>query len=168
MKKRVIIFFSLVIISFLTGCNRCISQDGISTHVIQAIHIRCESYDTVTERRYTTPEKIRFILLCIRKLGPDFPAQTDVEALEGKTLCITLTRTDGKTTTYQIKNNLYIQKNNSPWRQISLDNATGFYQLITLIPSDAPQSRLRQMPEPSPALRIYSPVLREFRLCKKS
>ena len=157
MKKWVKIFFVLVIISLFSGCRQGFSQKSTSSNLVSSITITCESCGNFSRRDYSSPEKMRLILLCIRKLGPDFPARTDVDAIAGKTLCITLSCADGSRITYRIKNNQYIQKNAGQWRQINLDNASGFFQLIMNTPSDE-ISRISQDPLPEgQGRRAYFP-----------
>ena len=135
-------FLSLLVIIFiLTGCSSNRSQCSVASSLVKQATITCESCDVFSRRDYTSPEKLRLILLCIRRLGPDFPPKVDAQALEGKTLRITLTCADGSLVTYRIKNNQYLRKNDGPWRQINADSASGFYQLIMMLPSDEDADR---------------------------
>lgn len=158
MKKPVKIFFLLVIFSLLGGCSRTFSQNQFATHVVTEITVTCETCEDFTQRYYASPEKVRAILLCIRKLGPDFPAQTDVDAIPGKTLSITLGCTDGSRVTYRIRNNQFIQKNGGTWRRINQKNALGFYQLILGIDSDPEQRTRWDLLPASAARRVYFPA----------
>lgn len=163
MKKWVIFLFSLVIFSSLSGCGRVYSQKSVGAFLVNRIHLHCDSCDTALDRYYSDPEKLRIILLCIRQLGPDFPTAEDVEALAGKTLALTLYCADGTTHTYRIKNNQYLQKDAGPWRQINADHASGFYQLLTILPPDVTDAGRQAPSDSSRAYRVYSPVLRGMR-----
>lgn len=136
MKKWAKIFFLLVIISVFSGCGQGFSQKSVTSILVSGIQISSEDGDQPFRRNYTSPEKMRLILLCIRSLGPDFPAKTDVEAIAGNDLTITLGCADGSRITYRIRNNQYLQKNSGDWRQINSESAAGFYQLIAQMPSD--------------------------------
>lgn len=144
MKKWVKILLFLVIISLISGCTSRFSQDSAASSMVTSITVTCESCDSFLQRDYATPEKVRLILLCIRRLGPDFPVNEDVDALKGKTMCITLTCADNSITTYRIKNNLFVQKNAGHWRQIDPESAAGFYQLILQTPSDEDTDKVRK------------------------
>lgn len=160
MKKCLFFFFSLVIISSISGCGQVYSQKGIGSQMVQEIQIHCDNCSGALDLRCTEPEGVRTILLCIRALGPDFPARTNVDALTGKTLTITLRCTDGSWQVYRIRNNQYLQKNNGPWRQINMQNASGLYQLLLTL-ADEPSAEARDpLSGLSPADRIYSPALR--------
>ena len=168
MKKWVKFFLILAIIFTCSGCNRSFSQSSVASSMVSSITVTCESCDSFTRRDYSSPEKLRLILLCIRQLGPDFPAKTDVDALAGKTLHISLTCTDGNRITYRIKNNQYLRKNGGPWRQINGNSASGFYQLLLMLPEDG-SSRLTQDPfQTLPGRRVYFPAIGLIRGQKKS
>ena len=166
MKRWAKFFFLLVIIFALTGCSRTLSQNSVASSLVSSITITCESCDAFTRRDFTSPEKVRLILLCIRRLGPDFPAKTDAEALEGQSLRITLTCADGSQVTYRIKNNQYLRKNGGPWRQINTDNASGFYQLLMTMPSDESPRRILPPLQGLP-VGISKPILGHFLPPKK-
>lgn len=167
MKKWAVIFLLLVIFFTFGGCRQTFSQNGIRANVVQSVHVRCEDAENVVHRQFTDPGKIRLVLLCIRKLGPDFPAGAGVEAISGRTMHITLTCADGSQTTYRLKNNLYIQKNSGTWRQISPESAIGFYQLITGLTDDSPEEPLARWPRETQAHRVYSPAIRRIRESEK-
>ena len=142
MKKILIFFFSLVISPSLCGCQAPQSADPAAASLVQALHIRCTQNGEAMEFYCTHPEKVRLILLCIRTLGPDFPARVDVEALEGRTITLSMYCADGATREYRLKNNQYLQKDHGPWRKINADHAAGFYQLLlTLADADAGMHR---------------------------
>ena len=142
MKKCMIFFFYLVIFSSLLGCGRQKSAPGIDSQLVQQIDIHCDGCPEPLALRCTQPEKMRLILLCIRRLGPDFPSRIDVEALSGKTITLSLHCTDGSQQTYRLRNQQYLQKNHGPWRQINAENAAGLYQLLlTLADPPAPEQR---------------------------
>lgn len=148
MKKWLIFFFSLVIFPSLFGCTSPPSISSVSHQLVQQIQIHCDSCETALALACTQPEKIRLILLTLRLLGPDFPARTDVEAIQGKTITLTLSCADGTRQCYRIRNNQYLQRNQGPWRQINAANANGLYQLLLLLSdSPAPESpaRLRDL-----------------------
>ena len=159
MKKCLIIFLILVMFFHFSGCAATFSQDSLTSSLVQSIHVTCESCDSFIRRDYSSPEKIRLILLCIRKLGPDFPAGSDVGTTEGKTLCLTLSDINGRHTVYRLKNNEYLQKNDSPWRKISKENATGFLQLILEMPSDEAPLFFGDTGNNRSGHRVYYPVL---------
>ncbi len=158
MKKLVKIFTILVIIFLLDGCSPPISQNSVASSIVSGITFTCESCDTLTRRVYTSPEKLRFILLCLRKLGPDFPPGVDVDAIAGKTLHIVLDCADGSRVTYRIKNNQYIRKNGGSWRKINTESVTGFFQLIMEIPGDADEDLFWDPLRNKPGRSAYFPA----------
>ena len=136
MKKWAKIFLLLVIFLAFCGCGRRFSHNSVSSSLVSAISITCEDGDSIIHRSYTSPEKVRLILLAIRSLGPDFPAKADVEAMDISVLNITLDRADGSSIRYQIRGNQFLRKGSSKWRQINSESAVNLFQLILLLPSD--------------------------------
>ena len=139
MKKWAKIFFLLVIFSLLSGCVARIPRQSVAGSTVTRIRIFCEPSQDLTHRIYTDPEKIRSVLLCIRQLGPDFPAGTDVDTLPGQTLTLTLYCADGSQVRYRLRNNQYLQKNNGVWRRINGETASGFFQLLLQTEGDPAQ-----------------------------
>lgn len=144
MKKWLIFFFSLVIFPSLFGCASTPSVSSVSQQLVQQIQIHCDGCEPPLALECTQPEKIRLILLTLRLLGPDFPARTDVDAIQGKTITLTLSCADGSRQYYRIRNHQYLQRNHGPWRKINAANANGLYQLLLfLADSPAPESPAR-------------------------
>ena len=137
MKKCMIFFFNLVIFSSLLGCASPAPISSVSRQLVHRIQISCEGCEVPLSLECTQPENIRTILLTLRLLGPDFPARTDVDAIQGKTVTLSLDCADGSRQHYRIRNNQYLQYNHGPWRQINAQNANGLYQLLLLL-ADAP------------------------------
>lgn len=158
MKSWLKVFVFLWIFSCLTGCGKVYRQKGIHTQLVQRVEIRCENCQDTLLASCDQPEKVRLILLTIRKLGPDFPAGTDTQALAGRTLTLTLHCADGSRQTYRIRNNQYLQKNDGPWRKINAEHAGGLYQLLLMLSSDSVENPSAL----TPAGRAFSPALRDL------
>lgn len=164
MRKRVLMCLMSLLMLLGTGCqqqNVDISA-GVGQQLVTGITVTCQTCDSFTQRHYSDPDKLRILLLAIRSLGPDFPARTDVDALAGKTFSIRMSCANGQQTLYTIKNNLYVQKNGGPWRQISAEKAGGIWQMILELPPDDPDAMVWDPLPATPAQRLYFPAFRRF------
>ena len=139
MKMRTAMLLLAVAI-LLAGCTAIPSREDIRGHMVTEITVTGDIGDTSTQRYYNHPDKIRMILLTIRRLGPDFPALVDVEAVEGKTLCMQMVCMDGRQIVYRIKGNLYLQKDGGAWRQVNREAVWDFSELLLQIPVDEESS----------------------------
>lgn len=161
MKSR-IVCLSFLLIFLFSGCSYRQPPGDIRPHMVSRITVTCRGCEEIIRRDYRTEEKIRFFLLALRKLGPDFPTGINVDSLSGKSIHIRMDCTDGSQVTYIIKNNQYLQKNGGQWRQISPDVLVGFGQMILQMASDeAPAMRWDPL---SPAFqhRVYCPAIRRI------
>lgn len=160
--KKTMALLCAAFLTLLCGCTGGTGRASVGSQIVTGISVTCQSSGEWVRRDYTAPEKVRLVLLVIRSLGPDFPARTDVEALAGKTMVITLHCADGSATVYRIRNNQYLQKNGGIWRQISEKKTGGLWQLIQEMPSDQEKTGERDRFAMSAAGRIYLPVLRRI------
>ena len=164
MKKPLLAWCVAAMLLILCGCQGrgMTGAAGVGGQVVTGISVTCQTCESFERREYSAPEKLRLLLLAIRSLGPDFPARVDVEALAGRTVVLRLTCANGQQTLYTIKNNQYIRKNDGIWRQISLEKAGGFWQMILELPPDAPGTGVWAPLPVTPAQRVYFPALRRI------
>ena len=151
-----------MVVFMLSGCAAASGRGDIRSQMVTRVQVQSHGSEESIQRNYIHTDKIRMCLLALRTLGPDFPAMTDVDALQGKTLVIRMYCADDSVITYRIKNNLYLQKNDGPWRRINIDQFAGFWQMVVQMASDEIPNIPTDPLAGSAAHRVYFPARRKI------
>ncbi len=145
MKKRI---FCLLLCFLLTGCSHQPERRGIASQIVKEITVSCQNGSRTVCRYYNTDEKMQRLLLYIRQLSPLFAADSDPEQLSGRTICITMTCSDGSRHIYRQKGDRYFQKGTGPWQKIGPGNTGRLWRIVLQTASDPRPPRLTDSPLP--------------------
>lgn len=134
MKKRLL--FVLVAAALLFGgCHRS-KNIGVQRNVVTRIVIECEYQGYQFRRQYTSPEKMRQVLLYIRSVRSPFTVEPGEDALMGSSIRITTVSADETTKTYHQINDRYFREGLSGWEKIDPEKAAKLWDVILTTPSD--------------------------------
>ena len=132
----------LAAVFLCAGCRAGTGREE-SWPVVSQITVTCEYEGTLTRRVYTTEEKMRQVLNCLRRLGQKSTPSIDPAALSVRTYSITLTHTDESQRLYQVKGDRYIRICREPWKQVDPERISELHLLLQNLPSDDPSVERR-------------------------
>ncbi len=137
-KSSRIIFVFWLLLSILSGCNYHDTSEnmGSSPRVVTQVDVVCQQEDTVLQRSYTHPEKMKTILMYLRLLEPLGKADTDPERIIGDAYEIRLHFSNGQQRIYRQRANRYVSKDSQPWYRVNPDHAGVLYSILQDMPSD--------------------------------
>ena len=127
-------WLALMIVSLLlcTGCSR---YDAPQTRNV-VTEIRVMDQNSLTQRHYTDPHKMRQILNSLRQTGQLTTPDTDPDRLPLDHYQIQLHHSDGTQQTWHTKGDRYIRKGTAPWQQADPDLLSQLTDLLRSLPPD--------------------------------
>ena len=129
----IVLCFLLSLVMFL-GCYP--RQDTtVQQNLVTQITITCQTDTEVIERRYTSQEKMRSVLLYIRSVDSPFDAPQQPQE-EGRQVCITTTCADQSQKVYWQMGERYFREGEGNWRLIDSEKGAYLWTIIKLLPSD--------------------------------
>ena len=157
MRKQTLVCIFLAVAALL-GCRGREPMPAPGVRLVKQIVVTCEDGADFTRRFYNTDEKMRYILHFVRSMGIQDTPDTDPETVHARTICISITFSDGSQKLYRQKGDRYFQEGTGPWREISPEKVSGLYQAILTTPSDPEEGRLFRNPHTLlPAIRSKMP-----------
>ena len=135
MKKRLLgVILGFVCVA-LTGCirDRAVS---VQSSVVTRIDITCESGPQVLQRSYTSPEKMRLLLLYIRSVSSPFASLPEPEDSGGRKISITTVSANNTTKVYRQHGERFFQEGDGGWQRIDPEKGGVLWELIQSLPSD--------------------------------
>ena len=142
MKLWTIGILLMVLCAVLFGCRRQ-TQTSVQSSVVTRIDIVCQHGDEVTTRSYTSPEKMRLILLYIRSVSSPFASLPEPEDSTVKKINITTTSANHITKIYRQHGEQYFQEGNGGWQKIDPQTGSILWELIMAIPGDGEENKLQ-------------------------
>lgn len=147
MKFRLIGIWGILVCTILVGCHR--KQDtSVQSSVVTRIDITCQQGDEVTQRSYTSPEKMRLVLLYIRSVSSPFASLPEPEDPNVKKIKITTTSVNNITKVYHQHGEQYFQEGNGGWQKINPEKGGILWELIMAIPGDGEENALQTAAPP--------------------
>ena len=134
MKKPIWVFFFLCFISFFL-CS-CAGKEAAVCPVVTQVDISCQQEDVQIHRHYTNSEKMEYVLLYLRLLGPAGLPQIDPDSIDAEEFVIQVQLLNGQTRYYRQKAHRYFSIDGGPWQSIDPAQAAGLYKLMQFVPSD--------------------------------
>ncbi len=114
MKKVALIV--LLIAVLLWGCRR--QDTTVQSNVVTQITITCQTNEELIERRYTSQEKMRSVLLYIRSVNSPFSAPEAPTEEAGEYVSITTVRADKSIKTYSQQGFGFFREGEENWKII--------------------------------------------------
>ncbi len=119
----------------LIGCGRK-NKPNVQHNVVTEITITCQADGELIQRRYTTPDKMRAVLLYIRSVRASFDAPEEPDASEGYRVQITTVSADKTVKHYYQQGQKYFQIGEERWKIIDPEKGANLWMIIKLLPSD--------------------------------
>lgn len=116
----------------LCGCSR--TQAKPVYRAVTHVDIVTKYENQLIRRHYSTPEKMRPVLLYLRLLKP-YGKPVQVEETEDVYL-ISISLSDGQRHYYRQASHKYLSKENGPWKSIDPAQAAQLYSILRELPSD--------------------------------
>ena len=120
----------------LSGGCRQKADTSVQQNVITEITITCQSETELIQRRYTSSDKMRSVLLYIRSLHAHFDAPEPPKEDAGYLVSITTVSADKTTKVYRQQGNRYFQAGENSWQIIDPEKGANLWMIIKLLPSD--------------------------------
>lgn len=133
MKKCV----SIILLALCATISGCRKQTQQTTAVVSQIAVTYEQEGALTQKVYTSSEKMRLILNALRQLGQKTSPSIDPAQATGQSYCITLTRSDGSQQIYRTKADRFILRDPGPWQQADPERIGELNQLLRSLPGDS-------------------------------
>ena len=134
--KKAIHFFVLFSFVFLilSGCNNNDSEKA-TYRAVTEIDIVTHHREGLVHRHYTTPEKMRPVLLYLRLVKPyGKPMQIQDETTD--VFLISVGLSDGQHHYYRQAQHRYFSIGSGNWREIDPEAAGKLYEIMAKLPSD--------------------------------
>ena len=125
---------AVLILLLLTGCAAKSSSGG--RFVVARITVIQSQDGLLTEKAFTSQQKMGQILNLLRSLGQQFTPPLDPDTLPEESIHIHVQFQDGSTRVYQTKSDLYIRTDHSPWQQADRGQLVKLRQLLQELASD--------------------------------
>ena len=135
MKKRFLGFLLAALCMLLFGCQRK-QSNIVQSNVVTRIDITCESAGEIIHRSYTTPDKMRLVLLYIRSVSSPFASLPEPEEPDLRKISITTVSANKTEKVYRQHGDRYFQGNAGGWQKIDPEKGGILWELIQSIPSD--------------------------------
>ena len=111
-------------------------NDTVQSSVVTRIDITCESAGEIIQRSYTSPDKMRLVLLYIRSVRSPFASLPEPEGQSLRKISITTISANNTTKCYRQHGDRYFQENAGGWQAIDPEKGGILWELIQSIPSD--------------------------------
>lgn len=135
MKKWWLIVSLAVMLLAMGGCRR--RQDTtVQRNVVTEITITCQTDTELIERRYTSQDKMRSVLLYIRSVNSPFSAPDEPGEGAGEQVSITTVSADKTVKTYRQHGQRYFREGEGNWKIIDPEKGANLWLIIKLLPSD--------------------------------
>ena len=135
MKKWGSVLLLAAMVMGLCGCHRG-KDTTVQRNVVTEITITCQTDGELIQRRYTSQDKMRSVLLYIRSVSSPFSAPNVPQEGAGERVSITTVSADKTTKTYHQLGQRYFQEGDSGWKTIDPEKGANLWLLIKLLPSD--------------------------------
>ena len=119
----------------LAGCHRK-NDTTVQRNVVTSITVTYRTDSETLHRYYTSPEKMRSVLLYIRSVSSPFSAPEAPEEGAGDTFHITTVSADKTTKTYRQQGQRYFREGEGSWQLIDPEKGANLPLLLKLLPSD--------------------------------
>ena len=145
MKKRLLSIFLAAMCVLLTGCHRE-KESTVQSSVVTRIDITCENGEERILRSYTSPDKMRLVLLYIRSVRSPFASLPEPEEPGLRKIHITTISANNTVKIYRQHGDRYFQEGNGGWQKIDPEKGGILWELIQSLPNDPQQSALQAPP----------------------
>ncbi len=123
------------LVLLLSGCHRR-QETTVKQNLVTEITITCQTDAQRIERRYTSQDKMRSVLLYIRSIKTPFDAPQQPQEERGEQVDITTVTVDKTTKTYRQQGLRYFREGDGKWRAIDPEKGANLWLIIKLLPSD--------------------------------
>ena len=130
--KKSLIFLCLAVL--MAGCNKM--DTTVQRNVVTQITITCQTGTEITQRHYTSQDKMRSVMLYIRSVATPFTAPQEPQEGEGEHFSITTVRADKTVKTYYQQGQRYFREGDGSWKTIDPEKGANLRLLVKLLPSD--------------------------------
>ena len=134
-KSFLLFCFALIIMS---ACSNTNTSAQPSERIVTRVDVLCRQDQTEISRQYTHDEKIESVLLYLRLLHPQKPADTLPELSNYDIYEITVYLSGGKKRVYRQTGHRYFSTDYKPWQTIDPEDAHKLYTLLRQLPGDVP------------------------------
>ena len=134
MKIRVLMCIAALSL-LLYGCHHY-TNPSVDRAIVTQIVISGQTADGPIHRYYNSPDKMRQVLLYIRKASVGFHAQVDPDTVDGPSVSISTVSVDNTRKVYHQKSNEFFQTEAGVWQQLDPEAGAGLWELIRQLPSD--------------------------------
>ena len=135
MKKWWAGIFLAAIVLGLSGCHRE-KPVNVQDRVVTRIDILCEEDGQVLQKSYTSPEKMRLVLLYIRSVSSPFTDLPEPPDTSGRMIRITTTSANNITKVYRQQGERFFQEGDGGWQRIAPEKGGILWELIQAMPTD--------------------------------
>lgn len=125
----------LLCVMLLCGCYS--RQTKPVYRAVTEVDVYTEYKNTLIQRHYSTPEKIRPVLLYLRLLK-SYGTPVNSSDVGDEIYYIRISLSDGKRHYYRQASHRYLSKGNGPWKSIDPDKASKLYEILRKLPNDPP------------------------------
>ncbi len=132
MKKCALILILITVLLF--GCRR--PDTTVQRNVVTEIRITCQTATELIERRYTSQDKMRSVLLYIRSVSSPFSAPEEPGEEDGERVTITTISADRTTKNYSQQGMSFFREGEGNWKIIDPEKGANLWLIIKLLPSD--------------------------------
>lgn len=142
MKKWRLGVFLAIICMLFVGCHRE-KDSNVQNNVVTRIDITCESGEEILQRSYTSPDKMRLVLLYIRSVSSPFASLPEPEDPGLRKISITTVSANNTTKVYRQHGERYFQEGSGGWQKIDPEKGGILWELIQSIPGDPEEQALQ-------------------------
>ena len=135
MKKWRFGVLPVILCFLLSGCHRGKSTT-VQSSVVTRIDITCENGSEVFRRSYTSPDKMRLVLLYIRSVSSPFASLPEPEDEGQRKIRITTTSANNITKVYRQHGEQFFQEGSGGWQRIDPEKGSILWELIQSLPGD--------------------------------
>lgn len=112
-------------------------RQGPSLPVVDRVEVDCRQGAVHQLRRYTSGDKMSWVLNFMRLQENLGKPEEDPEAAPGDVYIVTVHLSDGRERIYRQRADRYLQKDGKPWQKIDPAWGGNFYYLLQTLPADA-------------------------------
>lgn len=105
--------------------------------VVSQISVTRRHEGAVSTQDYTSQDKMRQILNCLRDLGQKFTPAVDPDSLSGRVFTVSVLFSDGSSRLYETKSDLYVRFDGGPWQQADPKKLERLNLLLQSLPGDS-------------------------------
>ena len=139
MKKPLLSILLVILCLLMTGCHKE-KESPIKSSIVTRMDILCEDGDEVIRRCYTSPDKMRLLLLYFRSVRSPFASLPEPQEQGLRKIHITTVSANHIVKVYRQYGDRYFQEGDGGWQQIEPEKGGILWELIMSLPDDPPRS----------------------------